>query len=133
MTLGYVAGRLVLFENQSGMDGEQISFFFRRFPFGESWIEELIGDSKTLRVTRLLDDLSFSAIWEGYAYKVGNKKRAEMLWEKLSEAEKQQVFDALSPYAYYLMCHSNMEKLYLETFLNQRRYENDFREMNKKK
>jgi hypothetical protein len=67
-------------------------------------------------------DLSFQAFWNQYANKVGNKARAEKLWNKLTDAERSQCFDALPAYDYYLRQRPTMERCYAETFLAQQRW-----------
>lgn len=72
-------------------------------------------------------DTSFATFWEAYGYKVGNKKRAEKLWGLLSISEQVLALRALKGYKAYLSARPNMEQSYAETWLSQRRWENEYR------
>jgi hypothetical protein len=71
-------------------------------------------------------DLTFSAFWEKYAYKVGKKARAEKLWSQLTETEKGAAMLCVPRYEMWLLQHQGIQKLYPETFLAQRRWENEY-------
>lgn len=70
-------------------------------------------------------DLSFERFWSAYGNKVGRKDRAKKLWSLLSDTERNQVLLAIPRYKYWLSSRP-IEMVYPETFLSQRRWENDF-------
>jgi len=74
----------------------------------------------------VLPDLSFDHFWNRYAHKVGNKKRAQKLWEKLPEAEKKKALAGVTKYHAWLRQHPNTEQCYAETYINQERWNNEY-------
>lgn len=132
MTFEYSGdGILQHFTNESAWTAEQVVYMATHFPTSVDILKELIGLSSTLDAKEVNRDLSFTAIWNAYDHKVGNKKQAEKLWDKLNEAEKVMVFDSLGSYNYYLRI-KGIEKAYLTTYLNQRRFETDYKQLIKK-
>jgi hypothetical protein len=73
------------------------------------------------------EDLSFQRFWETYGHKVGKKARVEKLWNALSEGDKIKCLAAIPRYKAWLAQRPNMEMLYPETFISQRRFENTFK------
>lgn len=67
------------------------------------------------------NDLSFEKFWNTYNYKVGNKLRAEKLWDKMKETERVSVLKAIPKYNWYLN-QKNIDKAYPETWLSQKRF-----------
>jgi len=82
---------------------------------------------KSVQITELPPDLSFVLFYNLYDYKIGKKERTIKLWQALSEADRVKVLTKIPAYKSYLAHHPNIQKMYPETFLNQRRWENDFR------
>ncbi|MEZ5195087.1 MAG: hypothetical protein R2764_01410 [Bacteroidales bacterium] len=77
-------------------------------------------------IKKVAPDLSFEAFWEAYAYKVGKKERAQKLWEGLSDPDKALALSACPKYRYYLSTKTNMEQAYAETWLRNRRFEDQY-------
>jgi len=69
------------------------------------------------------EDMSFVVFWEAYKHKVGNKARAEKLWNALPETDRLAALRAVPRYLYFLVQRPNMEQAFAETWLNQRRWE----------
>jgi hypothetical protein len=86
----------------------------------------LISQSKRFgwQLKKIEEDLSFESFWERYNHKVGNKKRAERLWNQLSKKEKAKAMAFLKRYESYLNQNPGIAKLYPETYLNQQRWNN---------
>ncbi len=126
--LGYNAeAMLVYFSLNENLTQEQIKWFVNNFPLYENELPAIEKRAKgSLTITRAQTDLSFPAIWEAYAYKVGKKAKAEAKWNKLSEAEKLAVFNCLPIYNAHLQAKGTA-KAYLETFLNNNYWENEFK------
>lgn len=116
-------GILVLFENSAELQTAHLQYLQRNFPFVADELAKVVQKGKLTEIT----DLSFDKFWKEYAYKVGNKARTEKLWIKLQESERIAVFEALPKYNYFLKTHQSLEKVYPETFLSQRRWENEYR------
>jgi hypothetical protein len=117
--------RLKSIEFDCDMTDKQHAQFIAQMPLME---DDFIERAKRggAKYTLAPTDLSFDAIWNKYNYKVGNKSRAEKLWNTLNDAERTKVFASLSRYNYYLKQKPQIEKLYLETYLSQKRYESQF-------
>lgn len=71
-------------------------------------------------------DITFETFWNRYNYKVGNKGRAEKLYNLLPDADKIKCLESIKGYDGYLLNKQNIEKLYPETFLSQQRYNSTF-------
>lgn len=81
--------------------------------------------ARGIRVDEVPADLSFDAFWNKYNYKLGKKERAKKLWECLTDADRARAINAIKAYDTWLSQRS-IEKVYPETYLSQRRWENDF-------
>jgi hypothetical protein len=71
-------------------------------------------------------DTSFEAFWNAYTYKVGNIPRVKKLWENLSNHEQILAIQTIKKYNAWLAKNTAVQKLYAETYLNQKRWENEF-------
>lgn len=123
--LYYEEGLLTCLEIKTpSLTPEQISWIKQTMPASETFLKPLEGGFIT--VEEIPQDLSFNAFWEAYNYKVGKKERALKYWTALTETERMQVFKAIPKYNYWLAQRPNMDRLYPEGFLHQRRFENEF-------
>jgi hypothetical protein len=69
-------------------------------------------------------DLSFDAFWKAYNYKQGgSKKKAEMIWLKMTDAQKAAAIAYIPSYNRHLAAN-NIPKAYATTYLNQERWNN---------
>ena len=124
LIFGYnTEGVLVFYENKAELKTEHLVWLSGHFPHVSDHLPRIVRKGKITEIT----DLSFERFWNEYGFKVGNKKRAEKLWVALQESERIAVFEHLPKYNYYLKTHQGLMKAYPETFLNQRRWENEFR------
>lgn len=87
----------------------------------------LIGKAKSMKAQHIPPELTFSVFWDAYGYKVGNRKRAEKLWDRMTDGQRLKALVCIPEYDKYLARKKSMEKTYPETFLSQERYETDFR------
>lgn len=99
-------------------------FMMNNFPATEESLQDYLF--KNFKISPVPEDISFDAFWKGYAYKVGNKPRAEKLYKLLSDMERTQVMISIKSYNNYLASHPNQDKCYPETYLSQRRWENSY-------
>ena len=82
-------GLLILWELEEHATDEDYAIFSNKIPKEEVHMEDYIRKYKNkLRVQILPPDLSFKKFWDKYAHKVGDKPRAERLWDNLSKANK---------------------------------------------
>ncbi len=121
-------GLLVGFEVKTQFSDKEKHESFLQYNFSK--YETLKAFSKRFEKEFKLDeippDLSFENVWETYGYKVGKKDRAKRLWEALTDKEKMLCLQAIPRYKAWL-AYKNIEMLYLETFLSQKRFLNEFR------
>lgn len=128
MILGYENGILTFLSLEKAVLSEhQHLWTLENLRIREQELHEMVGRSKTMRIEVLPEDLSFERFWNEYGYKIGDKKRAEKLWNGLTDADKIKVFQSIPKYNSYLRMHPNIERLYPQTFLHQRRFENQYR------
>jgi hypothetical protein len=104
----------------------EIDFLKNQIPWYEIGLDrfkEITGG----RISRIDPDLSFDGFWNSYAYKVGNKLRTEKLWNRLTEPEKAMAMKSIRIYDQFLAMKTNQAKAYPETYLSQRRFENNYK------
>ncbi|MBN1250671.1 MAG: hypothetical protein JXA16_00950 [Bacteroidales bacterium] len=116
-------GILKYYENNAELKIEHLRWLHRHFPVVDSVLPDIVKKGKLQEIT----DLSFDNFWVEYNFKVGNKQMAEKLWYKLSEAERINILEHLPKYRYYLKTHQGLMQAYASTFLNQRRWENEYK------
>jgi hypothetical protein len=116
---------LKFYENRSTMDLKQRGHLYGRFPFTWSLLKELCLASTTLTLTKITVQVTFKEFYDAYANKVGNKARAEKLFNALKDTERALIMEHLPLYDAYLAARPRMEKAYPETYLSQRRWENE--------
>lgn len=83
---------------------------------------------KKVEILELTEGITFEAFWKEYPNKVGRKERCRELWRMLTDAEKYKAFHSIKSYKKWISTQNNMAFVYPETFLNQRRWENEFDE-----
>ncbi|MDB0599817.1 hypothetical protein PL373_01345 [Tenacibaculum maritimum] len=93
------------------------------FPFNLSDVDNYKGD-KAYKVAEIAQDLTFTTFWNSFAYKHGNKQRASKLWSLLPELEKAKALAYIPTYKNMLI-NSSKDHLYPETYLKQKRYDNE--------
>jgi len=113
-------GKLRHYESLANLSEVQQNWLEANFPFAQNKLKDFIS----FRIKVVSADLSFSIFWKEYDYKVGNKLKVEKLWNALDEADCIAVLEHIPAYKRYLK-NSNLAQAYPETFLNQRRWENE--------
>lgn len=119
-------GFLVAFELLSRFETPAAHEKFLQFDFGK--LERLKRFSTQFKfdLKPVPQDLSFEIYWEAYSHKVGKKERAKKLWEALPEKDKIMCLQSIPRYKSWL-AFRNIEMLYPETYLSQRRFENQYK------
>ena len=116
-------GLLTAFKLDFNMTASTVEFYRQNFPF-------TLGDlayfkqNAQFRVDILQQDLSFDNFWKTYNNKVGNKPRAEKLWNALTDNDKAKALNYIRQYDNHLILNQGLTKLYPETYLNQKRFNN---------
>ncbi len=116
-------GQLVEYSTHDALTIQQSNWLARHFPTTHELLRTLIA-RYGWQVKEVPQDLSFTAFWNAYRHKVGNKKRAERLWNGLSKEDKAKAIAYLPRYESYLAQNPGIAKLYPETYLNQERWNN---------
>lgn len=116
-------GLLTKFEMDKGSFTEhQVKSFNSKLPKKIEHLEWYRTETKA-KIKSLEIDLSFNFFWDTYANKQGNKARAMKLWDKMKDVDKALALKWLPTYDTQLAM-SKVAKLYPETYLNQKRWEN---------
>ncbi len=124
LKLGYNAeGNLVSMDIGMEWTPEQFTWFYGHLPITYGHLEAMVKLSKSMTLKELAPDLSFEVFWNAYGYKIGNKLRAQKLWNDLPDGERMEAIDKIKSYNGWLKRHLSTERLYPETYLNQKRYQ----------
>lgn len=118
-------GMLAGFEVEGFPTGKQLQWILKNMPYHESQLPEMRRKTKG-KLLQVQEDMSFGNFWNTYNYRVGNKKRSEKLWDALGDADKAKALTSIRSYDNFLTMRPGQEKLYPETFLFQRRFENTY-------
>lgn len=123
----YEEGMLHKLELPLGITKEQVNWLKQSIPGDEIDLNTWSRSASWIIVEQIPEDLTFNTFWEAYNYKVGKKERAIKLWLALSEADRTKALRSIPKYNWWLTKKQNMERLYPETYLNQRRFDNEFK------
>ncbi len=116
-------GLMTKFELSKGEFTEhQVRFFNGKFPRIKEDLEWFKTNTKA-KIKEIAMDLSFQTFWDVYANKVGNKEKAIKTWDKLPDTEKVKALKWLPTYETQIAIQK-VAKMYPETFLNQKRWNN---------
>lgn len=136
ITSNKVQGDLKLSYNDSGymvtmdigmaFNHEQYLWLYKNFPATLADLKTMIEKQKHLTLKELAPDLSFDVFWNAYCYKIGNKLRAQKLWNDMPDGERMEAIDKIKSYNGWLKRHLSTERLYPETYLSQKRYQTNF-------
>lgn len=83
--------------------------------------------SSPIKVTEIAPDLSFTAFWDAFDYKMGNKSRAEAAWHKMGTEDRNACILSIKRYKTWKKLNPSIGHIYAETFLSQRRWENEYK------
>ena len=123
-------GLLLEFKLQEGtLDNKQVTWLFHkdRFPYSEKRIKGW-SSIKNLNVQIGEPDLSFEAFYNAYGNKV-QKIRTEKLWNKLSKKDKMAAIAGIRSYNNWLRRQNGIAKAQPDTYLRNRRWEDDFKSL----
>lgn len=114
---------LVAFNVEGSPDPAQMERVYKMLPLRISELKAMA--KKGVAFKKVQEDLSFERFWKDYANKVGKKTRAKKLWEDLSEVDKIACLNSIPTYKSWLRVRT-VEQCYPETYLSQRRWENEY-------
>jgi len=117
-------GRIHSFEFDCEAGQDLWQFMMDNFPLQ---VEVLRNTAyKNFKINEVPGDITFDGFWKAYDHKVGNKARAKRLFELLNPVERTVAICTIKHYNAFLLSHPNQDKCYPETYLSQRRFENNF-------
>lgn len=125
ITLNYVGGFLKTIDFPQGLTEVQYNWFLKNVPHHEAHVA-VFARSGNFQVYAV-GVYTFEDFWEFYGYKVGKKERAKKLWESLTEVEQDRCMASIVMYKRYLAQNPNIAQCYPETYLSQKRWENEYR------
>lgn len=117
-------GFLIAFKTDLNMNDATVDYFKKQFLFKLSELDHY-KQSIIFRCEEILQDLSFTSFWNFYGHKKGNKKRAERLWNALTEVQMVKAFVDIRNYKNDLILNPNLMQAYPETYLAQKRFDNE--------
>ena len=108
----------------SNADIKQVNWMLRHLPPQE---ESLIAFCKThkVKLAQVPTDTTFNTFWNTFKYKVGKKKRAEKLWNSMTELEQKLAISIIPSYHRFIAI-KNQESAYPETWLHNQMWENQY-------
>jgi hypothetical protein len=113
------------FDNNAHLSESQFLSTMRNLPLNLKQLQDW-GSSPGVTLSEIPLDLSFMAFWSKYAYKVGDKKRCEKLWDKLDDAKKTKAMISIQKYKKF--CYDqNIPCVYPERYISQERFLNEFK------
>lgn len=118
-------GWLIYYEMKANLKEDKIKIILKNIPRGYGDLADFLKLTK-LNKTEIPEDLSFLVFWKKYNHKVGKKDRAERLWNTYSEADRAQILESIVSYDAFL-ARTAQNKAYPETYLSQKRHENEYK------
>jgi hypothetical protein len=126
VVVGYNEGGILCHFEASELTPASVAKFLNHLPFTEEELDAFKKKFLNISVTVAQTDLSFKAFYDAYDYKVGKKAKAEKIWEKLNDTQRLACYRVLPKYNRHLE-FTKISKAYLETFLNNAYFENEYK------
>lgn len=112
-------------KNQPLTEEQRLWLYSARFPETEELMKQWIAQlKKKFEVVKVPADLSFDTLWELYGHK-HSKVDAIKSFKKLKEPDVIKVFQSLKKYDEYL-ARTRIGKAHLSTYINKRRFEDEY-------
>lgn len=129
----HLNGVLAEFKVLDGILSEkQMVWLATHFPFQENFIREWQTKAKdNFEIKINLPELTFEVLWDLYDFKV-SKTDALRSFKKLNDGEILRLFLAIPKYKTHLI-QSKVSQAHLATFINKRRFDDDWDSLLKKK
>jgi len=117
-------GYLVMYDSSRALlSPEQINWLVDELPRRIEEVRNLIGNSKTVKLTEIKEDVTFEMFWNRYDEKIrSSKKRTLAAWNKLSQNDQVLAYRFISRYEAHIP--SGTCKKYAETYLNAALWDN---------
>ena len=110
-------GRIIGFEimGENTFSDEHTKDLFARVPSTVGHLKQFAQKNK-IELTEIVPDLSFDTFWKRYDNTNGSKIKAKVIWDKLSEKNKNQALNYITKYKQSL---GSTTQAYATTYLNQ--------------
>jgi hypothetical protein len=115
---------IIFFQIEGNPSSDLIIALLQKLPLTEQAFLDL-RKRTGIKIEIVPTDLSFECFWSEYGYKFGKKDRVKKIWESMNDNDKVKALAAIKPYKTWLL-RKNIDMVYPETYLSQRRFENDF-------
>lgn len=116
-------GNITEFKSDFVMTNAMVESFKSLMPFFESELKKFTKDKWEVQ---LVDNgLSFTTFWKDYNFPAGDKKKAEKLFNALSEVDQAKAIINVPKYNHTVQPYTNTAKAHATTYLNQRRFDNE--------
>lgn len=100
VTFGYDQGGDLVFYNNEIPDAAVVKFMKNFLPLDSAEFARFKGKIKHAVITEVPEDLTFERFWNAYDKKI-NRKRAEPIYEKLSDADRTMAIMRITSYQEY--------------------------------
>lgn len=124
ITLMYIGGVLREVRLPEGMTEVQYEWLFKNVPKNEALVAQFAEQGNFILYS--VRGYAFEDFWEGFGNKLGKKERVKRLWDSLSEVEQDKVMISIVRYKQYLALNPHIAQCYPETYLSQKRWENEY-------
>ncbi|WP_238783738.1 hypothetical protein [Blattabacterium cuenoti] len=94
----------------------------RFLPYNESIISKMKSTRASFSIEEIPIDLSFNRFWIDYQYKVGKKKMAESIWNRMSLSDRIKALSYIPKYLDHIK-RTGHDQAYPTTYLNQRYFD----------
>ncbi|WP_238784300.1 hypothetical protein [Blattabacterium cuenoti] len=91
-------------------------------PYNESIIIKMKKSRAAFSIEEIPSDLSFNRFWTDYKYKVGKKKMAENIWNRMSLSDRVKALSYIPKYLDHVK-RTGHDQAYPTTYLNQRYFD----------
>ncbi|WP_185864815.1 hypothetical protein [Blattabacterium cuenoti] len=94
----------------------------RYIPYNEDVVYKMKNSKYFFSIEEIPVDLSFDRFWTDYKYKVGKKKMAENIWNRMALSDKVKALSYIPKYLDHIK-RTGHDQAYPTTYLNQRYFD----------
>lgn len=127
LVFGYSDGFITFYQCAAEIKPAAYKWILENFPLTPGHLKKM-ADAIPGKMEVVPEDLSFDAFWEAYAKKV-NKIRCELLWKKMSEADRIECLSSIKAYDGYLRRMNGRAKLDPENYLKKESFRNNWNQL----
>jgi hypothetical protein len=114
-------------EYEGIIEAGHYNWLLRHMPGNEEMLVQhtaKLFEGKKSRITFMPEVITFEMFWKKYANTLGNKKRAQKMWDLLPQSEQVAAYAFIDTYNSYLRQNPTLTKKYPDTYLNQETWKN---------